>query len=375
MNKTTKTLTYIIGIVMTVAMVGSLILPMLSGQVSQGSMQDLTPQPTPFPEPTLPAPPDIETIDFDSLYLHRSGLFTIGAPTGWEPASDSNTADELRAGLSNSDALSVVEVRISKNYADISDADALSGFLDKAWLGHTWSGYTSWEETGRTVTDSGIVRIDFNLRRGRSYLIARQESRLANGDIHSVRVVTAENAPRQLKYLLRGVSDSVEPLPIYADAPFDWDAYFDNLDKHMVRFPKGWEVSDAAEGLPATIAGDGAILGVATYDVALASEDEAAAWLENWRSGVETQTVEAVDVAGATGYKASYVLTTLDGAAESGVAVMLAGTDNRLHIANLRIQDLDADLLELGTAEQPLIAVVDSFRLLPDLEVVVKSGM
>ena len=375
MNKTTKTFTYIIGIVMTIAMVGSLILPMISQQTVQGDFSSLTPEPTPFPQPTMPPPPDISAIDFDRLYLHRSGLFVIGAPTGWEPASDGNTADELRAGLSNSELQSVVEVRINKNLAGLADAEGLSGFFDRSWLGHSWSGYTSWDETGRRITEDGIVRIDFNLRRGRAYLIARQESWLENGDIYSVRVVTAENAPQELKFLLAGMAKSVELLPYYAGGAFGWDAYFDNLDKHIVRFPRDWEVSDAAAGLPATIAGDGAILAVGTYDVALANDDEAASWIEEWRSGVTARTVEAVDVAGAAGYKVSYRLSTLDGATESGLAVMLHGTDNRLHIANLRFQDLNEDLLEVDPAEQPLIAVVDSFRLAPDLEVALQPSL
>ena len=73
MNRTTKTFTYIIGIVMTVAMVGSLILPMLSSQVglSDAAVEEA---PTPYPTPTVPPPPDMTAIDFDSLYLHRSGL-------------------------------------------------------------------------------------------------------------------------------------------------------------------------------------------------------------------------------------------------------------------------------------------------------------
>lgn len=374
MNKTTKTFTYIIGIVMSIAMVGSLILPMISQQTVQGDFSSLTPAPTPFPDPTLPPPPDISAIDFDRRYLHRSGLFSIGAPTGWEPASSSNSADELRAGLSNSELQSVAEVRINKNFAGVTDALGLSDFLDKSWLSHSWSGYTSWDETGRRVTEDGIVRIDFNLRRGRAYLIARQESWLENGDIYSVRVAMAENAPQELKFLLVGLAKSIELLPFYAGASFDWDAYFDNLDKHIVRFPRGWEVRDAAAGLPATIAGDGVILAVGTYDVALANDGEAGSWIENWRSGVNARTVEAVDVDGAAGYKVSYRLSTLDGATESGLAIMLHGADNRLHVANLRFQDLDQDLLEIDPEEQPLIAVVDSFRLLPDLEVALQPG-
>ncbi len=369
MNKTTKTFTYIIGIVMTVAMVGSLILPMISSQVGVGESYLETPQPTPFPEPTMPPPPDTAAIDFDSRYLHRSGLFTIGAPTGWSPATDSSSADELRAGLNNSDVQSVVELRISKNHAGLSDAETLSDFLDKTWLGHTWSGYTGWDETSRKVLSDGVVQIDFNLRRGRSHLIARQESWLEDGDIYSARVVTAENASRELKYLLRGLADSVERIGEYAGAPFDWDAYFDNSDKHMVRFPSNWKVADSADGLAATIEGDSIVLVVSAADVAPASEDEALAWAESWRSGVKAGGARAIEVAGAPGFQVSYRLKTVEGAVASGLMNMLRGTDDRLHIANIRMPDLDEDLLAVDPADYPWLAVLDSFRLLPDLEV------
>ena len=75
MNKTTKTLTYVIGIIMTIAMVGSLILPMLSSNIGQAEVDAEAGRPTPLPEPTLPPPPDTASISFDRAYLHESGLF------------------------------------------------------------------------------------------------------------------------------------------------------------------------------------------------------------------------------------------------------------------------------------------------------------
>ncbi len=369
MNQTTKTFTYIIGIIMTIAMVGSLILPMLSSQVGMTDPYSLTPDPTPLPAPTMPPPPDISMIDFDSRYLHRSGLFTIGVPSGWTPLSGSSNDFELRAALSNPDLQSVVEVRINKNTDGISDAAGLSEYLDNAWLSNTWSGYTRWDETSRALTDEGMVRIDFNLERGRTHLIARQESWLADGDIFSVRVVTAENAAQELKFLLRGVAETIEWLPQYVGAPFAWEVYYDELDKHMLRFPANWEVTDAAPGLPATVLGSGLTLAVATFDVLLASEDEARAWLQGWRYGVEAQSVAAVEVAGADGYRISYRLRNLDGGLESGAVIALNGTDNRLHVANLRAADVDQDLLEATAEDYPWLAILDSFRLVPGLDV------
>ena len=361
MNRTTKTLTYVIGIIMTIAMVGSLILPMLSGNIGQAEIDAEAARPTPLPEPTMPPPPDTASISFDRAYLHDSGLFTIGAPDGWSPSAGSNTADELRASLTNASLLSVVEARISRNQAGLADSESLSDFLDSTWLGQTWSGYSRWDETSRKITDDGVVQIDFNLSRGRSHMIARQESWLEGGDIYNVRVVMAENASQELKFILRGVIDSIERLPIYAEAPFGWKAYFDNLDKHIVRYPSDWELADAAEGLPATIIGAGASLVLSTVDVAVD-------WIQSWRSGVKARSVEAVEVDGNAGFKVSYRLSTLDGEPESGLAIMLNGADNRLHVANLRLSNIDDDLLTVNPDEFPWLATIDSFRLTPDLQ-------
>lgn len=368
MNKATKRFTVIIGIVMSVAMVGSLLIPLFSGQVGYTENLAETPRPTPLPEPTYPPPPDIAVIDFDQMLLHPSGLFTLAVPTGWQSSSHSSTVDELRAGLSNSAAHSVVEARIIKNSDGISDASDLSAFFSRDWLGQTWRDYWNWEETSRKIAEDGSVVIDFNLQRSRTHFIARQVSWLQEGDIYSARVVTAENAPQELKFLLDGVIDGVRRLEVYRDAPFDWNAYFDNADKHMIRFPSAWEVTDAAQGLPATIVGDAVILVVETQDVALNSESDALDWMGKWRDGIEALTVESVESGDASGYLVSYRRSTLDGAPESGLALMLHGSDNRLHVANARVGEVDVDLLQLENDDYGLREVLDSFHLLPALD-------
>ena len=368
MNKTTKRFTVILGIIMSVAMVASLLIPLFSSQVGYTENLAEAERPTPLPEPTFPPPPDIASISFDETLLHPSGLFTMAVPTGWQSASHSNTVDELRAGLSNSAAHSVVETRIIKNQAGISDADALNAFFDEGWLSQTWRDYWDWEETSRKLTDDGRVVIDFNLSRSRSHFIARQVSWLENGDIYSARVVTAENAPAELKFLLDGVIQSMARLDAFPEAPFDWNAYFDNLDKHMIRFPSDWEVADAAAGLPATIIGDKAILVLETQDVALASDSDAIDWMTKWRDRVEPLTAEPIQVGESSGYQVSYRRSTLDGAPESGIALMLHGTDNRLHVANIRVGATDSDLLQLEADDFGVRAVLDTFRLLPGLD-------
>ena len=87
-----------------------------------------------------------------------------------------------------------------------------------------------------------------------------------------------------------------------------------------------------------------------------------------WRYGIEALTVEPVAVGDAIGYRVSYRRSTLDGAPESGLAYMLHGSDNRLHVVNARIGEVDVDLLRLENDDYGLREVLDSFRLLPELD-------
>ena len=372
MNTTTKRFTVIVGIVMTFAMVGSLLIPLFSGQVGYTENLAETPGPTPLPEPTFPPPPDISAIDFDSLYLHQSGLFTMAVPTGWEAGSDSNTPDELRASLSNSDAQSVVEARIIKNYNGISDAGELDAFFGRDWLNQSWREYWDWEETSRKITDDGHVVIDFNLRRSRNLLYST--ARILASERRNLQCACShcgKRPSRRSNFLLSGVVNSLQRLEVYLEAPFGWSGYFDNLDKHMIRYPSGWLITDAADGLPATFVGEDVTLALETLDVALSSETDAIDWIEKWRGGVEAVAVEPAEVGEAKGYRISYRLTTLDGDIESGLAIVLHGADNRLHVANARIGGVDVDLLKVNGEEFGLRAVLDSFRLLPWLDVTV----
>jgi len=368
MNNWTKYFTIGFGIVLSIAMVASLILPLLSQNVGH-NLQPQAVEPTDVPLPTLPAPPNTAEIDFDRTYLHPSGLLTVGVPTGWNPTVQSNTENEVRASFGNSDALSVIEARVISPTEDIAEGEALSGYFSDTWLGQTWRDYQSWEETNRDITDEGRVVIDFNLTRSRANYIARQESWVEDGEIYSVRVVTAENAPEELIYLLDGVIQNVQLVETYEGTPLAWSGYFDSTDKHLIRYPETWQVTDAADGLPATITGDDVTMIVETLDVALESEDDAVDWIENWRSGIEALTVELVEVDGVSGYEVSYKLTTLDGAPESGLAVLLNGTDNRLHVANARIANTDVDLQDATAEEFPVLDVLNTFRLFADLDV------
>ena len=82
-----------------------------------------------------------------------------------------------------------------------------------------------------------------------------------------------------------------------------------------MRYPASWEVTDAAEGLPATIEGDSIVLGRKHSRMwRLRARTRRRTGLRSWRAGAEcAKARRAVNVAGASGYQVSYRLKTLDG--------------------------------------------------------------
>ena len=80
-NTSTKQLSIILGIFMAIVLIAGPIASLLGGN---SGTTPTTVNPTAVPIPTF-APPisDYSTISFDQVYLHPSGLYTIGQPTGW----------------------------------------------------------------------------------------------------------------------------------------------------------------------------------------------------------------------------------------------------------------------------------------------------
>jgi hypothetical protein len=128
--------------------------------------------------------------------------------------------------------------------------------------------------------------------------------------------------------------------------PFDWQAYYDHILNHIIRYPSGWTVTDSAPGRPASITGsDGEALRVeALPDTAIADEDAASAWVESQRSGSTVSSVVPVVRGDASGFSVAYAFTTADGAPQSGLAVLLNGADGTLHVANLHFSAENMDL-------------------------------
>jgi hypothetical protein len=367
---TLKRWSYLIGISMVAILILSAILPLIAPNNINTPQQRVEPTPA----PTLPPPPDLSAITFDQIYLHPSGLFTVAEPSGWLPSQPITASSNARAVFSNSTAQSVIQVDIDRPTVaeegplTLDNVDAL---FNQSWLSASWRQYSRWEESSRIRTEDERLVIDFALTSNNQTYVARQTAWTDGEWIYSVRVVMPQNATEALLFLLDNVAATLQPQKEFATTPFDWKAYFDPQDAHIIRYPSNWTLADSAPGKPASIEGtNGTLLRVeAVADTVISSADDARAWVENLRGGASVLSVESISRDETEGFAVAYSYRTVDGDPASGLAVLLNGADNKLHVANLRFPgseiDLNADTVSESYTD--LVALMNSFTLRPDL--------
>lgn len=359
----------VMGGLLAFAMLASAILPLIRNNITQPNAII----PTATPAATQPAPiADLNSIQFTETYLHPSGLFTVGIPTGWIPQDEFSTTGEAQVTMRNSAALSVVELRVLRPVEGVElTPEGLKAYFNESWLQASWREYTSFEKA-REVVDGDKLVSDFNLRRQNQDYIARQNAFTDGTWIYLVRVVTPSNASQMLQYILEQETATLQPIERFIGSALEWGGYFDSANRHLIRFPGTWQVADSSAGAPASITGENIALRVSASDGTIASEDAASAFVAGLRSNIEVKTVESAEQFGVAGYRVSYTLPNLDGGSQSGVVLLLNGSE-KTHVANLLFTNLsNTDVL---TMESPTQAVTDglaalaSFSLFPDLEV------
>ncbi len=366
MNKRTtqKRITVILGIFLAFIMGASLLLPLLSQSAPPPETAE-----TATPAPTAPPPiADLSSITFDASYLHPTGIFNTAIPSGWSLGQTNSTENEALVIFNNAEQQSVVEVRVFQPEAAVSSAEDLNGVFNTGWLSQSWRDYTGWNEATRRVEGERLL-IDFSVRRDAQNLIARQSAYTDGEWVYSVRVVTPDNASDMLRYILDQQIETIRPNKQFAGTPFNLMGYVDEADQHFIRYPSTWQITDAANGMPASIVGDIGALRVESADGSVDSEDAASEWITNWRSGITVDAVIAVEQGGAQGYKVAYSRTTVDGDQESGLAVLL-NDEGRVHIANLIINAGGVDLMD-AAEDSPYsdgLRALDDFMLLSALE-------
>lgn len=370
MKKRTQQMSIAFGFFMAFLMVASLILPALAPNQNTSPTVPPAPTSTTVPVPTFPPPiTDFSGISFGEQYLHPSGLFSIGVPTGWTPNAPINNSSQAQVNLSNPDVVSVIETYIVNATSEQMTPDEVSAFFNETALRSSWSQYTSWQELSRR-TDENRVLIDFELARGQQQFLARHAAWADASWIYVVRVVVPQNARELLFWLLDQMIANFTSYERFAGTPLGWAAYYDTEDLHIIRRPQDWQLVDGGAGQPTSFIGsDGTQLRVEALDGIIASEDEASAWVEGLRSTNTVQSVMPVTREGGSGFEIAFSYSTPDGDARSGKVVLLNGEDDQLHAATLLLPSNGVDLNSEEGRTQYVDAtqVMDTFSLLQNL--------
>lgn len=337
------------GVFMSFIMVASLLsgwLLQLSQRLDLERQQRAAAEPTALP--TFEPPVNTELITFDRQALQANGLFSVAVPTPpeWDAIESTYDAFSNRARLLMRDALNVIEASAEQPEQPVESLEALNELLNAQNLGASWRNYSNWNETQRldtTINGNDAVQIDFELTfRSRTYL-ARQVSWFDEDTVYSVRVITPGNAIDFLLYTLDEVAGSFTVNEAFEGTPFDWSAYYDAALAHAVRYPQTWQLTDASEGLPASIESQGVTLRVEALDGTQISEDDAARFVESSvMFADEVLSVEPTTRGELEGFVVSYSSRDLDGEVGSGAVVLLNG-DNALHMANLNLLGAEVD--------------------------------
>ncbi len=332
--------------------------------------------------PTVTSPPvmtDFTSIKFDDDYLHPSGLFSVAQPTGWIPGQETSKPDGVEITMNNGALLSVIQSSVQIAPTVVPDLDAVNELYTQATLNSSWSNYSRYAETGLNYRETSRTRddnkltIDFELKNTRGQIfVARQVAWWDTDWVYSIRVVTPDNQIELLKYMMDNLVASFKPNRIFAGTPGDWRAYFDPSNNLVIRYPADWRVSDSAIGRPTTIDGPTASVRVQSQSVSAALDEAAArAWVSANIAGATITSAKETQRGEHSGFMVAYTYSDADGNSNSGLVLLLNGTDNTLYSANLRIFEANVDLNEdtAQVSHTQLVNILGTFQLLSGLNV------
>ncbi|MEM6280960.1 MAG: hypothetical protein AAF787_02100 [Chloroflexota bacterium] len=321
----------------------------LANQIAFTRQQQAAARPTVVP--TFEPPVSTAQIAFDRNALQANGLFSLGIPEPpeWGAIESSYDSFTNRARLLLRGELNVIEASVESPTQPVASAADLETVFTEQTLASSWRNYTNWRETQRTtVSRNGreFLQMDFELDfQDRTY-VARQAAWVEEGRVYSVRVITPSNATDLLVFLLESATDNLTVVERFANTPVAWSSYFDGTENYIVRYPQDWRVTDSGEGLPTTIEGIDAVMRLESINGASADSEDAAIEFVSGLPGVnEVTSVVAVEREDLSGFSVAYNFSTLEGPGGSGVVVLL-NAEESLYVANLRAENIDADLNE-----------------------------
>ncbi len=347
MQNSGKQASIYLGVFLAIVMAAGVVLPLLRQDAASTSTST---QPTATAIATFPAPPaDFSTISFNQVYLHPSGIFSIGQPDGWTASEPNKGSSIAQVNLINNTQLAVVDAYVEAPGTPITP-DQLSDHFSEAVINASWANFSTWEETNRSMDGDRLV-IDFSVVLQSRTFVARQIVWTDGTWIYVVRVLVPENATDYLRFLLDSFVKSLDPQTEFQGTPLEWSAYYDPDVSHIIRYPSDWSVTDSAPGRPTSISsaeGSTRLRVELKANTSIADEAAATAYVEAERSGIKVISVEPVTRGLGQGFSVAYTYTTVDGEQESGLAVLLNGPDGTLHSANLLFS---ASNIDLNTAQ------------------------
>jgi hypothetical protein len=343
MQNNTRRISLVLGIFMLVVLVAGAILPIFQQNIAQTTERV---EPTAAPTNTYPPPvTDFSGIALDQLYLHPTGLFTIAQPTGWTITAPSTQQGVAQVGMNNGSNLSVIDAYIQKPLTSVTTAQQVSDTLTQDVLSATWRQYRRWEETNRRIENERVV-MDFSIDFNRQQYVARQVSWTDGEFIYSVRVVVPENGIELLRYLIDNLPATMTINRAVAGVPFDWQASYDPIANHIIRYPQGWVVQDNAPGRTTSLAGaNGEALRIETRPLTTPLDEAFARnFVTSEQANASVTSVQPITRGTVSGFAVSYTFTTADGEPRSGMAQLLDAGNGTVHIANLRFPAPNVDL-------------------------------
>ncbi len=342
MQNSGKQASIYLGVFLAIVMAAGVVLPLLR---SNGNTTT-TVEPTATVLATFPPPPaDFNSISFNQVYLHPSGIFSIGQPDGWTASEPNKGQSIAQVNLINNNQLSVVDAYVEAPSTPITP-DQLSAHFNEAVINASWANFSTWQETNRSMDGDRLV-IDFSVVLQSRTFVARQIVWTDGTWIYVVRVLVPENATDYLRFLLDNFVNSLDPQTEFQGTPLEWSAYYDPDVSHIIRFPADWSVTDSAPGRPTSItsAQGNILLRVESRaNTSVADQAAATAYVESERSGISVVSVAPVTRGLGQGFSVAYTYTTVDGDQQSGLSVLLNGADGTLHTANLRFSASGIDL-------------------------------
>ncbi len=375
-----------LGVIIIVTFVLTLVAPDLGSRSSSSEIDPFaTPRPT---ELIIPTPDPNPQLEGRPVYIHSSGLFQTFMPAGsdWyvDEGESVGASAAARVVISSPQRLAVIHNYIQPGVQYESLAALSENFLTGQHFAGAWQDYDSWQETGRQVTDEGVV-VNFALvSQGHDYL-GRSIARLFDDWLFVTRLVVPANNAVLLDRLQALVVPAFSGFKTLLALPAAWPAAIDQQAGWVLKHPTGWSQVAGSPGRPMTF-----LLGTGNNDervrvwteaqIPLESAEAARAWAENSEllAAEEVLGAEAIQREAGTGYLVAYRFRDLAGDLHSGLLTLLNDEAGTLFVADLQIDPPDASLLAgdevLVAYAEARQAVAEGFIVLPEASRAMAAG-